>query len=77
MTEKPLSDVFKKHGVERFDPLNEQFDPHTHMAVFQVQDASKQPGSVVAVLKSSYTLQEIVEPVSQAQAEPEKTISQK
>ena len=43
MTEKQLSDVFKKHGVERFDPLNELFDPHTHMAVFQIQDASKQP----------------------------------
>ena len=29
------------------------------------------------VLKSSYTLQEIVEPVSQTQEEPEKIVSQK
>jgi len=56
MTEKHLSDVFKKHGVERFDPINEEFDPHMHMAVFQVQDASKQPGSVAVVLKPGYTL---------------------
>jgi len=56
MTEKHLSDVFKKHGVERFDPINEEFDPHKHMAVFQVQDASKQPGSVAVVLKPGYTL---------------------
>ena len=72
-----VADVFKKHGVERFDPLNEQFDPHTHMVVFQVQDATKQPDSVAVVLKSGYTLQEIVEPVSQTQEEPEKIVSQK
>ena len=48
--------MLKKHGVERFDPLNELFDPHTHMAVFQIQDASKQPGSVAVVLKLGYTL---------------------
>jgi len=60
MTEKQLSDVLKKHGVERFDPLNEQFDPNMHMAVFQVQDASKQPGSVAVVLKPGYTLHDRV-----------------
>jgi len=27
MNEKHLSDVFKKHGGERFDPINEEFDP--------------------------------------------------
>lgn len=46
--------MFNKHGVERFDPLNEQFDPHMHMAVFQVQDASKQAGSVAVVLKVGF-----------------------
>lgn len=33
------------------DNSDEEFNPHMHMAVFQVQDASKQPGSVVVVLK--------------------------
>ncbi|XP_057819332.1 grpE protein homolog 2, mitochondrial isoform X2 [Cryptomeria japonica] len=40
MTEKQLSDVFKKYGIEKFDPINEQFDPHRHMAVFQLPDAT-------------------------------------
>jgi len=60
MTEKQLSDVLKKHGVERFDPLNEQFDPHMHTAIFTVNDASKQPGSVGVVLKPGYTLHDRV-----------------
>jgi molecular chaperone GrpE len=50
----------KKYGVEMFDPLNEQFDPHTHMEVFQVQDASKQSSSVEVVLKLRYTIHDRV-----------------
>ncbi|KAJ6688048.1 GRPE PROTEIN, partial [Salix koriyanagi] len=51
MTEKQLGEVFKKYGVEKFDPINEPFDPHRHNAMFQVPDASKPPGTVAAVLK--------------------------
>uniref|UniRef100_A0A5B7APH7 GrpE protein homolog n=1 Tax=Davidia involucrata TaxID=16924 RepID=A0A5B7APH7_DAVIN len=56
MTEKQLAEVFKKFGVEKFDPTNEQFDPHRHNAVFQVQDASKPPDTIAVVLKSGYML---------------------
>lgn len=60
MTEKQLSEVFRKFGVEKFDPINEQFDPHRHLAVFQIPDASKPPATVAAVLKSGYTLHDRV-----------------
>lgn len=43
--------VFRKFGVEKFDPANEPFDPHRHNAVFQVPDNSKPPGTVAHVLK--------------------------
>ncbi|XP_022151304.1 uncharacterized protein LOC111019268 [Momordica charantia] len=56
MTEKQLSEVLKKFGVEKFDPTNEPFDPHMHNAVFQVPDGSKPPGTVAAVLKKGYML---------------------
>ncbi|KAJ4725173.1 GrpE protein-like [Melia azedarach] len=60
MTEKQLSEVFKKFGVEKFDPTNEPFDPHRHNAMFQVRDNSKPPGTVAHVLKPGYTLYERV-----------------
>ncbi|XP_008449137.2 grpE protein homolog 2, mitochondrial-like isoform X4 [Cucumis melo] len=60
MTEKQLSEVLKKYGVEMFDPTNEPFDPHRHNAVFQVPDGSKAPGTVAAVLKKGYMLHERV-----------------
>ncbi|KAM7250066.1 hypothetical protein ACFE04_021949 [Oxalis oulophora] len=68
--------VFRKFGIEKFDPLNEPFDPHRHNAMFQVPDASKPPGTICHILKSGYILhdrvirpaevgvtQEIVKPV--------------
>ncbi|XP_058081057.1 grpE protein homolog 2, mitochondrial [Magnolia sinica] len=56
MTDKQLAEVLRKFGVEKFDPMNEQFDPNRHLAVFQVPDSSKPPGTVAAVLKSGYML---------------------
>uniref|UniRef100_A0A0D6QWK4 GrpE protein homolog n=1 Tax=Araucaria cunninghamii TaxID=56994 RepID=A0A0D6QWK4_ARACU len=60
MTEKQLLDVFNKYGVEKFDPSNEPFDPHRHMAVFQIQDPSKLAGTVGVVLKAGYMLHDRV-----------------
>nr|GMD46319.1 grpE protein homolog 2, mitochondrial-like isoform X1 [Ipomoea batatas] len=51
MTEKQLAEVFKKFGVTKYDPINEEFDPNKHNAVFQVPDPSKPPGTVAIVLK--------------------------
>ncbi|CAF2245506.1 unnamed protein product [Brassica napus] len=56
MTEKQLAEVFKKFGMEKYDPINEPFDPNRHNAMFQVPDASKPEGTVAHVLKSGYTL---------------------
>ncbi|KAL1332829.1 hypothetical protein HN51_061608 [Arachis hypogaea] len=60
MTEKQLVEVFKKFGVEKFDPTNEAFNPHRHNAIFQMPDASKPPGTVGVVLKAGYMLHERV-----------------
>ncbi|NP_001313016.1 protein GrpE-like [Nicotiana tabacum] len=56
MTDKQLAEVFKKFGVEKYDPTNEQFDPNKHNAVFQVPDPEKAPGVIAVCLKPGYTL---------------------
>lgn len=43
--------VFRKFGVEKFDPTNEPFDPHRHNAVFKIPDNSKPADTVAVVLK--------------------------
>ncbi|KAG6385604.1 hypothetical protein SASPL_154440 [Salvia splendens] len=60
MTEKQLAEVFKKFGLEKYDPTDEEFDPARHNAVFQVPDASKPAGRVAVVLKAGYELHDRV-----------------
>ncbi|KAJ1697866.1 hypothetical protein LUZ63_006378 [Rhynchospora breviuscula] len=57
LTEKQLSkQVLKEYGVEKFNPLNEQFDPQRHHALFRIPDVSKPSGTVAAVVKAGYML---------------------
>ncbi|KAK9268717.1 hypothetical protein L1049_000478 [Liquidambar formosana] len=60
MTDKQLTEVLRKFGVEKFDPTNEQFDPHRHNAQFQIPDGSKPPGTVAVVLKAGYMIHDRV-----------------
>ena len=36
ITEKELLSAFKKHAVEKIDPLGQPFDHHLHQAMFEV-----------------------------------------
>lgn len=56
MTDKQLIKVFEKHGLERFNPVGEAFDPKQHQAVYEVDDATQAQGTVAVVLKTGYKL---------------------
>jgi molecular chaperone GrpE len=58
LTERELLKVLEKHGVRRFDPLGEKFDPHLHQAMYEVADESLPPGSVAQVIQPGYMLGE-------------------
>ena len=60
MVEKQLASTFGKHGVEKFDPIGDKFDPNAHMALFNVPDAEKEAGTVAAVTKPGYKLHDRV-----------------
>jgi hypothetical protein len=47
----PLWQAFKKQGVEQYNPVGEKFNPNMHSALFEVPDASKEPGIVAVVTK--------------------------
>ncbi|CAI5533274.1 unnamed protein product, partial [Closterium sp. Naga37s-1] len=51
MTEKQLMQVFRQHGMERHDPMGQRFDPNLHNAVFELDDPTKEPGTIAHVLK--------------------------
>ncbi|KAI5081049.1 hypothetical protein GOP47_0004232 [Adiantum capillus-veneris] len=59
-TEKELMKVLKKFGVEKFEPVGQQFDPNSHLALFEVPDPSKEAGTVSMVAKVGYMLHDRV-----------------
>jgi molecular chaperone GrpE len=60
LTERELLKVLEKHGVTKFSPLGEKFDPNFHQAMFEMPDASATPGSVAQVIQAGYKIGERV-----------------
>lgn len=60
MTEAQLQNVFKRHGLEQVNPLNEKFNPNYHEALFQQEVKDKESGTVVVVSKIGYKLHDRV-----------------
>lgn len=56
ITEKELLSVFKKHHIEKIDPLGQAFDHHLHQAMFEVEESDQPAGTVVHVLQPGYRL---------------------
>jgi molecular chaperone GrpE len=53
-TRRTLLDAFAKHGLKRFDPIGEPFDPHRHAASFGAIDMRYPPGTVASVIQPGY-----------------------
>ncbi len=60
ITERELLKVMEKHGIRKFDPQGQKFDPNLHQAMMQVPDASVPDGTVVQVMQPGYMIGERV-----------------
>lgn len=60
LTERSLLNALEKHGVKKFDPQGQKFDPNFQQAMFEVPDASVPSGTVVQVVQAGYTIGERV-----------------
>jgi molecular chaperone GrpE len=60
LTERELLKALEKHGVKKFDPLGEKFDPNLHQAMYEVADPSQPAGTVAHVVQPGYTIGERV-----------------
>ena len=56
MTQAQLGQVFKRHGLEAVNPIDEKFDPNKHEALFQIPVPDKEPNTVIDVQKVGYAL---------------------
>jgi len=60
MTETELLKILKRHGVERYSPEGEVFDPNLHQALFQAPMPDKEAGTVFSVQKAGFMLKDRV-----------------
>ena len=56
LTERELLKVLEKHGVKKFEPTGEKFDPNLHQAMYEVPDPSLPNGTVAQVVQAGYMI---------------------
>ena len=56
LTERALLSALEKHGVKRFEPAGQKFDPNRHQAMFEIEDTSVPAGTVVQVMQAGYSI---------------------
>ncbi len=60
VTEREMLKVFERHGVTRFDPIGEKFDPHIHEAMVKVDVPNVPADVIVQVLQAGYKISDRV-----------------
>jgi len=60
LTERALLSALEKHGVKRFDPAGQKFDPNRHQAMYEMEDPGVPSGTVVQVMQAGYSIGERV-----------------
>lgn len=60
MTQNQLNKVFTSHGVIKYGAIDDVFDPEIHDALYKMPDPSKPDGTIGAILKSGYKLNDRV-----------------
>ena len=56
--EKDLINIFEKNRIKKINTENEMFDPNLHQAMSEVEDESKDTGSILQEMQSGYMLGE-------------------
>ena len=56
LTQGELMRVFDKFGIKKMDIIGKHFDPNFHQVVQEVEDKTKEPGTVIAELQTGYML---------------------
>ena len=58
IVKKDLVSIFKKNGVEPIECINKKFDPNFHQAMLEVENNTKEPGTVVQEMQKGYMMKD-------------------
>ncbi len=74
--------IFKKNNIEPIKSINEKLDPNLHQAMMEIEDDSKEPGTIVQEIQKGFMMKDrLLRPslvgVSKKKVEEEKKEDQK
>ena len=58
IVKKDLVSIFKKNGIEAIECFNKKFDPNFHQAMLEVENNTKEPGTVVQEIQKGYMMKD-------------------
>ena len=58
IVKKDLVSIFKKNGITSIECMNEKFDPNFHQAMLELEDSTKDAGTVVQEIQKGYMMKE-------------------
>tara|TARA_Y100000590_G_scaffold376808_1_gene442649 strand:- start:1110 stop:1697 length:588 start_codon:yes stop_codon:yes gene_type:complete len=58
IVKKDLVSIFKKNGIQAIECINKKFDPNFHQAMLEVENDTKEPGTVVQEIQKGYMMKD-------------------
>lgn len=56
LTESELLNTMERYQIRKIDPKGEKFDPNLHQAMFEIEDPSVAPGTVLQVVQTGFVI---------------------
>ena len=56
IVKKDLVSIFKKNGIETIECIYKKFDPNFHQAMLEVENNTKEPGTVIQEIQKGYMM---------------------
>jgi molecular chaperone GrpE len=50
--------IFKKNNIEPVKSINEKLDPNLHQAMLEIEDVSKEPGTIVQEIQKGFMMKD-------------------
>ena len=58
IVKKDLISIFNKNNIEEISSINKKLDPNLHQAMLEVEDNSKEPGTIVQEIQKGYKMKD-------------------
>ena len=55
---KDMVSIFKKNSIEQIETVNKKLDPNYHQAMMEVEDNTKEPGTIVQEIQTGFMMKD-------------------